>query len=371
MADRAVADRGKFAAIKQKMAPNATGDYLEAFLAIEEDLGTLNVVRKYKWDDYLFSKLPSSLFVKIEKRDEGVSRSHYVSMKKKAEIINEILIKSWETQGSLCPGFASVVKELRGNRGNKKLEEVIYPPKVLVTSRPHEINTLLMYYLKNLDIGVNMKRVVGSIHSTHRFVYSFLVLNVGDLLATEWSHLLADHSIDNTFSEGEMKLYTHEPKKMFEINLKSKYIDGDPANPEYKGTTGAFTGSLKDERLVYGPDEKAEQIFVYHSVKELIDYVPDMMISSKGLALYDIKMRQFIKEKHGVEIENLAKKWSKLCWSCFAPSQDLKKCSKCRISRYCGKKCQVQDWKVHKIVHQTENLIMETDPCAIHRRMGW
>ena len=54
MADRAVADRGKFATIQQKMAANATGDYLEAFLAIEEDLGTLNVVRKYKWDDYLY-----------------------------------------------------------------------------------------------------------------------------------------------------------------------------------------------------------------------------------------------------------------------------------------------------------------------------
>ena len=368
MADRAVADRGKFAAIQQKMAANATGDYLEAFLAIEEDLGTLNVVRNYIWSDYLFSKLKSSLFLKIDKYNEVQKNlPNLQAILKKEEVINDILIKSWETQGSLCPGFASVVQELRG----KKFEEKIYPPKVLVTSRPHEINTLLMYYFKNMNIGDNMKRVVGSIHSTHRFVYSFLVLNVGDLLATEWSHLLADHSIDNTFSEGEMKLYTHEPKKMFEINLKSKYIDGDPANPEYKGTTGAFTGSLKDERLVYGPDEKAEQIFVYHSVKELIDYVPDMMISSKGLALYDIKMRQFIKEKHGVEIENLAKKWSKLCWSCFAPSQDLKKCSKCRISRYCGKKCQVQDWKVHKIVHQTENLIMETDPCAIHRRMGW
>ena len=118
---------------------------------------------------------------------------------------------------------------------------------------------------------------------------------------------------------------------------------------------------MKTERLVFGPDEKAEQFFVYNSVTELVKPVPLVMTSSKGFALYDIKMRQFIKEKHGMEIESLAKKWSKLCWSCFAPSEDLKKCSKCRIARYCGKKCQVADWKVHKIAHFREGLIMEID----------
>ena len=73
----------------------------------------------------------------------------------------------------------------------------------------------------------------------------------------------------------------------------------------------------------------------------------------RGLTLYDISMRKFIKEKYGIEVENLVKKWSKLCWNCFVSNEDVKKnkCSKCGISRYCGRDCQVEDWKVHKKVH--------------------
>ena len=99
--------------------------------------------------------------------------------------------------------------------------------------------------------------------------------------------------------------------------------------------------SLFNYLTFLGQDEKMEQIFVQLAATNLY----------KGLTLYDIQMRKFIKEKHGVEIESLAKKWSKLCWNCFVPTDDLKKCSKCLIARYCKKECQVQDWKVHKIVH--------------------
>ena len=71
-----------------------------------------------------------------------------------------------------------------------------------------------------------------------------------------------------------------------------------------------------------------------------------------NMCLYDINMRKFIKVKYGVEIENLAKKWIKLCWNCFAAAEELKMCSKCKAARYCGKDCQVQDWKAHKMLHK-------------------
>ena len=222
-------ERAKFFEIQKKIDEIATEDCIKAILAVEEDLGTLKVVRKYKWDDIMFSLLPSSLMPKIEKRDEGMSRSDYVALKKKAETINEILIKSWETQGSLCPGFDEVTSTLMGPRGAKEFKDQLYPSKVLVTSRPMEINTLLMYYLKNLDLGNNMDRVVGAISANHdhRFVYSFLKLNKGDLLAK-------DHFIDNTFSHGEVKSYKMSPQMIFNQNLTNKYIEGDPADPKYK-----------------------------------------------------------------------------------------------------------------------------------------
>ena len=80
----------------------------------------------------------------------------------------------------------------------------------------------------------------------------------------------------------------------------------------------------------------------------------------EGFIMHDTKMRKFIKEKYGVEIESLAKKWSKLCWNCFAAAENLKKCSKCRIARYCGKDCQAQDWKKVHMIHSSCYAIYKT-----------
>ena len=111
----------------------------------------------------------------------------------------------------------------------------------------------------------------------------------------------------------------------------------------YKHVIVSNLSGLKNECFVYGNDEKAEQFFVQTAV------APRGKLAINSL--YDLQMRKFIKEKYGFEIENLGKKWKKLCWNCFALSEDLKKCSKCRISRYCGKDCQRKDWKAHKVVH--------------------
>ena len=78
--------------IQKKWAPIAKEDPIEALLAVEKDLGLLSVVRHYKWDDYLYSKLPTSNVPKNVKS---------------AEIINAILAESWETQGSNCPSNSS------------------------------------------------------------------------------------------------------------------------------------------------------------------------------------------------------------------------------------------------------------------------
>ena len=60
-------------------------DRIKALLAAEEDLENVTIIGKYKWNESLYSKLPTSLLPETEKN---------------AQMINEILIKSWETQGS-------------------------------------------------------------------------------------------------------------------------------------------------------------------------------------------------------------------------------------------------------------------------------
>ena len=102
-----------------------------------------------------------------------------------------------------------------------------------------------------------------------------------------------------------------------------------------KKIKNSFLTGLENERLLFGNDDKSEQIFVLRGASRT--HYLDTSI------MYDTEMRKFIKEKYGIQIENLAKKWSRLCWNCFAEVEDLKKCTKCRTARYCGKDCQVQD----------------------------
>ena len=171
--------------IQKKWAPIAKEDPIEALLAVEKDLGLLSVVRNYKWDDYLYSKLPTSNVPKNVKN---------------SEIINAILAESWETQGSNCPSNSS---------------------EPLASNKCHQVNGLLMYYFKSMKIADNMERIVGSLSRSHAFVHSFLKLG--------------DHVIDNTFVLGHMEHWANkkESLELFNHMKTTKYNFGDPADPKY------------------------------------------------------------------------------------------------------------------------------------------
>ena len=44
------------------------------------------------------------------------------------------------------------------------------------------------------------------------------------------------------------------------------------------------------------------------------------------------------------------------CWECQKPESQvagrLRTCTKCKVARYCNKKCQEDDWRVHKLIHK-------------------
>jgi len=278
-----------------------TEKQVETFSAIRGEIDILVEATSYKWNDCLFSKLPTSLLPKNMKN---------------AEVINAILIKSWEIQGSPFP-------KIPGSAAGP-----------LMSRSCREIHVFLMYYFKSMNIADNIERIIGSADVHPGFgvpiVHSFLKID--------------DHIIDNTFNVDEIEDWNNNPIKTFEEHSAWKYNDGDPADPKYGVLPQTSDFGLGNERRLYGNDEKAEQFYVY---LEAMAFLNDKLI---GSIMYDTEMRKFIKEKYGVKIESLAQKWSKLCWNCFAAVENLKKCSKCRIARYCGKDCQAQDWKkVHKI----------------------
>lgn len=36
--------------------------------------------------------------------------------------------------------------------------------------------------------------------------------------------------------------------------------------------------------------------------------------------------------------------WNLMCFYCFKECNDLKRCSKCKLIKYCSRECQSNDW---------------------------
>ena len=176
--------------IQKKWAPIAKKDPIEAPLAVEKDLGRIPVVRGSKWGDSFFSELPTSNVPKNVKN---------------AETINAILVKSYETQGSYCPS----------NPHFHDYDPLPHPLAAPWSGRI--VNGLLMYYFRSMNMADNMERIVGLLRRTKVVAHSWLKLN--------------DHVIDNTMAPFS---FGTEDEKSFNDYLTSKYIETDPADPEYE-----------------------------------------------------------------------------------------------------------------------------------------
>ena len=310
----------KFEKLFGKWEEMSKEERYESYLKVEKEFESLPIVTKYKWN---FDKPPNGPQSLLPNRPDG---------DKNPKIINDILIKSWETQGSYCP-------------------VIINRMGVLATNCGRQVSSWLMYYFRCLNVADNVSRVnglYGADMETFKRMASmgFFTRELENELAflrlASWLKI-GNHVIDNMFSvqHAEQGKQSNEPLGGL---LNFKYYDEDPGNSTFpiKETEPSPVG-LSNERMVFGPDEKMEQNIAMGTLH-----------APTTLELYDVKMRKFIKEKYSVEIESLPLKWSKLCWNCFAkPSEeDLWKCARCRIAKYCSKECQVQDWKVHKLLHK-------------------
>ena len=141
-------------------------------------------------NEFLYSKLPTSLLPKTVKN---------------AEVINAILIKSWEIQGSHCPEVTGSV--------------------LLMSNNCLSVHAYLMYYFKSMNIADNMERIIGSLDQKNAF-------DLGQVIVHSFLKI-GDHIIDNTFNEGAMEDWNNNPIEMFKACSAFKYHDGDPADPKY------------------------------------------------------------------------------------------------------------------------------------------
>ena len=284
----------------EKYSEIAQKDPIKAMIEIEKDLETLTLVRNHIW------------------RKEWKDSPHLLpKYAKNWEIINDILIKSWETQASSCRDICQ--------------EEDM----VLLSGQIKDVHGMLLYYFKCLNVADDIKQVIGVIDSgNNKTIYPNGYVGTAQM-STSFLKTGFGNVIENVYSNNNTLRYNMD---------LCEYIDEDPAHPRFTSNPRFISRvGAKNERLLFTPDEEME--------KHTAFYTHLYENQSFNVALYDVKMRKYIKEKYGVEIESLVKKWSKLCWNCFKPFEDLKKCAKCKIAVYCGKKCQAQDWKTHKIRH--------------------
>jgi hypothetical protein len=103
----------------------------------------------------------------------------------------------------------------------------------------------------------------------------------------------------------------------------------------------------------YGNDANVEKYVVFaFSCAQL----------NPSVLMYHMLMRDLLKERLGVEAEDLEAKWAGRCWKCGkAPGAEteLKTCTSCGKGKYCDRNCQQDDWKAHKLLHKELALTKE------------
>ena len=169
---------------------------------------------------------------------------------------------------------------------------------------------------------------------------------------------IGQHQIENTLHLSVWNQLKCDPMQYLIWRQSLKLVEGDPTKAKMNygvdylrkhGHVYPKVDGIDDDKigLVCGRDEKMEQKLAFEKSCNF----------NERRIIYDIKMREFIKEKYGVKIESLANKWSRMCWNCCLPKEGLLRCSKCDIAKYCGKNCQREDWKVHKELHGLERYL--------------
>ena len=100
----------------------------------------------------------------------------------------------------------------------------------------------------------------------------------------------------------------------------------------------------------YGNDTNVEKyvVFALHSAE-----------LNPSIMMYHILMTHLLRERLGVEAEDLERKWAARCWRCGKGQEDsakLKTCTACTRAKYCDRICQENDWKAHKLLHKEKKL---------------
>lgn len=125
---------------------------------------------------------------------------------------------------------------------------------------------------------------------------------------------------------------------------------------------------FKSERRLYlGQEDSLFDETVKHNLRIFKEYGNDANVEkyvlfalhsaqlNPSVMMYHILMSHLLRDRLGVEAEDLESKWAARCWKCGkqrGKSVELKTCTACTRAKYCDKVCQEDDWKAHKLLHK-------------------
>ena len=166
---------------------------------------------------------------------------------------------------------------------------------------------------------------------------------------------IGDCPIDNTHvalppEASEMHLeYFYKAKKA------NYYLKTDPISTHlklYLGSDEALNTTrhnLKVFRTFITNDTDDQKL-----IEKYLVFALECIGLNPSVKMYDLRMRNYLKNQFQIEVQDLVEKWAKKCWTCCREdiTEELLKCTECKLAKYCGKQCQKSDWKAHKLLHK-------------------
>ena len=126
----------------------------------------------------------------------------------------------------------------------------------------------------------------------------------------------------------------------------------------YRNTPGKIA-----DKILYGDDGPVDLTNFsnicgsLHNTNKFLAQAKYQVDINPGTFVYDNIMREFLREEFGVVVEDVADVMGRICWNCERQSSQLKRCTGCKVAKYCNKTCLAQDWKsMHKRMHKLNKM---------------
>lgn len=248
--------------------------------------------------------------------------------------INSLLEYSMQVQ-------SSTIQTQMKSADDLQLLELNY---FILSNASLNVTGLLSRYLKS--IGISSKPVCG----IFKPVVDFAGLKGAPSVFLKIDEIVLDnsylHQTEKATQRKNVKdFYTIIPQ----LRTGKAYIEESPCKTNIE--------MVGKKELGHNPEDSAEYLETccetdLNMAKHLANVFHNDDVNV-GTIMYDKIMREFIKEKFEVEVEDVAEEMVKKCWGCGEENEKLSACSGCQFARYCGKDCITKEWgEMHKVMHR-------------------